>query len=94
MRPFKDMVDEAALEISTKGRETIEFETAMKWAARAMACYIAFRSTGEARTLLDAEDYRHEAIEHGAMVGSSTLEQVHGLLDTARSACIAKVRTS
>jgi len=93
VKSFKELVAEAELELSTKSCETMELETAMRWAARAMARYIAFRKTGDVQHLLHAEDHRHEALEHGAMVGGSTLERVHGLLDTARSSCIANARS-
>jgi hypothetical protein len=63
---------EAHKEVAAKSDKTIERETAKKWTARAAACYErAAETTGAARTkwLLRADDYKHEALEHGALVG-------------------------
>jgi len=54
-------------EIAYKSREQIEEETAWKWAARAVASYQEFRRSNFHRWLMDAADYAHEAIEHGAL---------------------------
>jgi hypothetical protein len=92
MKSFQELVNEASLEIATKSRETIEMETAYKWAARAMASYMRFQKTGSTFLLFDAEDYRHEALEHAAMAGASVLNQVHKVLDVTRGACMVQVR--
>lgn len=62
---------QARREVATKSDRDIERETAQKWTVRAIACYErAAKASGVARTkwLMRADDYRHEALEHGALV--------------------------
>ena len=57
----------AAKEISEKTDSTIQVETAYKWASRAVVCYRLYKGTGKLKWLQQAEDYRHEAIEHASL---------------------------
>jgi hypothetical protein len=59
----------ARAELAHKTITQIQQETAHTWAYRAAAAYeIAHRENSTA-WLLDAEEYRHESIEHGALAG-------------------------
>ena len=57
----------AAKEISEKTDSTIQIETAYKWASRAVVCYRLYKRTGKLKWLQQAEDYRHEAVEHASL---------------------------
>lgn len=57
-------VDSAILELKTKSIMDIQKETAYKWASRSIASY----KLGNNK---DAEEYRHEALEHAALVDDS-----------------------
>jgi hypothetical protein len=56
-------------EVLTKTDKLINVETAYKWAQRAVVAYVQFGKVGQIEWLLRAEDYRHEALEHAALVG-------------------------
>lgn len=73
----RDTVKEAITEISTKSHEMIEFETASKWAARAVAAHKMYRETGDLQWLRLSTEFCHEAIEHAACAGA-------GMADVAR----------
>jgi hypothetical protein len=61
-------VPAALKELAEKDQQAIEEETAYKWASRAIACYLLFQETDEAEWLLRGDDYRHEAVEHAALM--------------------------
>ena len=61
-------IEAALTEVQDKTEEEIETETAFKWASRAIACFQLHKETKLIKWLLVAEDYRHEAIEHAALV--------------------------
>jgi len=61
-------VRQARTELLTKGRQGIEHETALKWAARAVAAYELLRGRFRLALLSDAETYRQEAIEHASQL--------------------------
>jgi len=70
---------QAALdEIVNKSESQIQIETAHKWAARAIACYMLYGKTQHIGWLTRAEEYRHEAIEHAAVAedGCYTLKKL------------------
>ena len=77
---------DAHREIRAKSDRAIERETALKWAARADACYQQHRETGLTRWLIRAEDYAREALEHGAQVGDrgNLVGELQARLDRAR----------
>lgn len=56
-------------EVGSKSDRVIQRETAERYAARAIVCYRRHRRTGRVSWLLRAEDFRHEALEHAALVG-------------------------
>lgn len=58
----------ATREVTRKSEVEIERETALKWAARAEACFVQAERTGGAAWLQRGRDYHHEALEHGALV--------------------------
>jgi len=60
-------VDSALAEIAAKSERQIEEDTACKWAARAVACFVTYQKTKEPQMLLRAEHYSQEAIEHAAL---------------------------
>jgi hypothetical protein len=61
-----EQIDEARREILNKSKVQIEEETAVKWAARAIAAYILFAETRDPSFLFDAVEYHHEAVEHAS----------------------------
>jgi hypothetical protein len=65
-------VNSAVQDMLTKSEEDIQKEAGNTWAARACACYLlagkAYSPKERLRWLLRAEDNRHEAIEHSALV--------------------------
>ena len=78
--------------------EEIEHATAVTWGGRSVA---AFRLAKDApdgderrRWLMDAENYRQEAIEHAAMTQDfDFLRQVMEAIEVDRSRALAIVRT-
>lgn len=61
-------VESALDEVTQKTEQQVEEETAYKWASRAIACYLLYRRTAKVDWLLQGDSYRHEAIEHAALV--------------------------
>jgi hypothetical protein len=70
-RPTLD-VDGAFKEIQEKGAEGIQFDTACKWAARALASYqMAVQSANKmeiAERFTEGDCFRDEALEHAAQI--------------------------
>lgn len=93
-------VDKAIEELKYKTDEDIEYETAIKWSERAAAAYKMSTDSdnvGEKiRYLLWAEDLRHEAIEHAALIGDngSTLNELQTDIDEYRNTAMKSVVTS
>lgn len=65
-------VKAAIKELEVKSIEDIQRETAWKWASRACA---SFQKASEQKSLkaavkwlMEAEEYKHEAVEHAALV--------------------------
>lgn len=81
-------IEGALAEVQEKSDQEIESETAHKWAARAIACFQLHRATGELRWFLRGNDYRHEAIEHAALVedGGATMLALTAEVDRVRGA--------
>jgi hypothetical protein len=75
-----EQLDVARAALRSKSKEAIEAETAATWGARAVAAYELYRQTGDVRWMLEAEDYRHESLEHGAFGPSGTLETIRAEL--------------
>lgn len=69
------MMDVAAAltEVQEKTQAEIEAETARAWGARAVACFLLFKTTGRTDWFMRAEHYRGEALEHAAMVDDNGL---------------------
>lgn len=59
--------DKAMSELHQKTIETVQQETAITWAGRALASYALYMETGEIHRLLDASEYEHESLEHAAL---------------------------
>ena len=66
MRPTQEIVARAQQELAVKTLQQIQQDTALLWAAR----FFAARATG---LPIEAEDFRQEAIEHGALAGDLDL---------------------
>ena len=86
---------EALREVASKSDAAIERETAYKWAARAVACCQKYAQTGTSHWLRRVEDYRHEALEHAALVGDrgATVRALQDEMDReikSISGCAAK----
>lgn len=61
---------EAIEELKSKAYNTVQIETAWKWASRACAAYVLMLEAQPSRKVgfwTMAEDYYHEAIEHAAL---------------------------
>ena len=81
-------LDKGEKDISEKSLADIQRETAWTWASRAAACYEKLAKTGDWKWKTDAEEYRHEAVEHAALIGDShphVLEEIHKSLEKYRS---------
>jgi hypothetical protein len=79
-------IQEALQEVQEKSEEQIEAETATKWAARAMGCFLLFHNSKQLRWLLQAELMYHEAIEHAAAVkdDGKTVTKILTAMDALR----------
>ena len=77
MKSWEDYVNEAREEIRGKSHEDIQVDTALKWAARAYASYEIALSADlkidQTGWLQVAEDYRHESLEHAALIEGNQL---------------------
>ena len=60
-------VEQARIELATKGLSLVHWETAQTWAHRALACLVLFQENRQAHWLMDAQDCMHEAYEHAAL---------------------------
>lgn len=80
-------VQAALSEVQSKSEADIEKETAVKWGARAVACYLLAKQTGKLSWLFLAEHYRDEAFEHAALVkdSGSTLAAIQTEVDAYRT---------
>jgi hypothetical protein len=83
-------VEGASRELTHKSCATLHQETALTWAARAVAAYRFYRTdTARLQWLLDAEAYAHEALEHAALSGDAEiLSYVSIALQSARAAVV------
>jgi hypothetical protein len=83
-------LDKGEKDISEKSLADIQRETAWTWASsRAAACYEKLAKTGDWKWKTDAEEYRHEAVEHAALIGDThphVLEEIHKSLEKYRNA--------
>jgi phage gp46-like protein len=77
-----ETVERAKEELRTKSLAQIHYETAMVWLARAVAAHQISLQTHQPRYLIDAEDYAHEALEHGALSeeGGATVLYIETIL--------------
>lgn len=55
-------------DIGKKSLNEIQKDTAEVWASRSIAAYKRFEKTKDPQWKIDAEEYRHEAVEHAALV--------------------------
>lgn len=86
-------------EVTEKSDKTISVETAYKWAERAVVAYSQFAKSGAVEWLLRAEDYRHEALEHAALVSDGgclvghlldSIEKVRAQTTIPHACCVCK----
>lgn len=82
---WRPHVHRAMQERAEKTMPEIQHTTAVTWAARAIAAYIAYDRNGDVRDLLDAEEYRHEALEHGSLADSGLCATINETLDQVRT---------
>ncbi len=84
---------DAAREVRTKSEGSIERETAKKWAARAEAAFKLAIQYGDSVMLLRAQMYRHEALEHAALIGDHgrTVASLQKRLDTVERKAKPKI---
>lgn len=70
-------------EVSQKSDSRIERETAEKWANRAIACYALYLPYSNVDWLTRYDSYRHEALEHAAVVGDrgATVRRIQDKID-------------
>jgi hypothetical protein len=76
-------LDEARDELQDKTCGQIEFETAVKWAARAVAAMELYRATGHERWLMLCAEYGSEAIEHAGAAGDGYADAMRSELHAA-----------
>lgn len=69
---FQELIEKAREELSEKGINQIQFETSLKWAARAVVAYensvVADTASMALSWLEFGNEYAHEAMEHAALV--------------------------
>jgi len=77
----------ALKEVQTKSDAQIELETALKWGSRSIACYQLYKQTQMPSWFVRAEDYRHEALEHAALVQDfgASVRSIQSALDRYRT---------
>jgi hypothetical protein len=86
--PSKLNLEKGAKDISSKTLAQIQEDTAWTWASRAAACYEKLKETGDWKWKTDAEEYRHEAVEHAALIGDTrptVLQEIHDALEKYRT---------
>lgn len=86
-KPSKLDLKKGSKDISTKNLAEIQEDTAWTWASRAAACYEKLKETGDWKWKTDAEEYRHEAVEHAALIGDThptVLKEIHDALEDYR----------
>lgn len=88
-------------EVVRKSDARLQRETALKWSSRAQQCWAEYLATGKMSWRDRAFDYRHEAIEHAALVGDGgklvgEVERKLGfkVVDVLRSLGISKRKKS
>lgn len=87
----------AVAEVRSKSASRLDFETADRWASRSIACYRLAKEARDvdekAEYLARATDYRHEALEHAALVGDrgKTVRVVQDRIDKRAKALGFKI---
>jgi hypothetical protein len=84
-------IEDSLKELEEKSISDIQKETAWKWAGRAAAAYEKLAETGDWKWENDAEEYRHEAVEHAALIGDvhpDVLEEIHRSLKKYRNVSV------
>jgi len=87
LRPSKLNIEKGSKDIELKSLAQIQEETAWTWASRAAAAYKKLEETGDWKWKTDAEEYRHEAVEHAALIGDThptVLTEIHDALEEYR----------
>lgn len=85
-------VPKALGEVQEKSNEQINRETAYTWGSRAAACYQLAEEASEEKSKDDwkirAEDFRHEALEHAALVEDEgkLVKEIQDLIKNGREA--------
>lgn len=88
LKPSKLNLEKGAKDIESKSLAQIQEDTAWTWASRAAACYKKLAETGDWKWKTDAEEYRHEAVEHAALIGDTNptvLNEIHEALEEYRN---------
>lgn len=97
----KALVEEALYELKHKSEAEIETETALRWAARAMAAYLYANERprgGSRKTVLEyfawGEDLYHEALEHAALVRDhgALVSKIQDQVDPLREGLLRAIR--
>jgi hypothetical protein len=78
-----DAIDKADSELRAITIEDVQRSTCFTWAGRALKAYEFYFETNDIRWLMDAADYAHESLEHGA------LHHDPSVLDSVRPALLA-----
>jgi hypothetical protein len=77
-------------ELQAQTKAQIEWMTARKWCARALAAYEFFLSSRDLQWLVDAVAYHGEAIEHAAHAGPEQLAFIEKTLARAERAALLR----
>jgi len=80
-------IQAAYIELLSKPRKQIQIDTSKVWAARAIASYMLYSKYRLIGWLLDAEEYRHEALEHAAET-PEMLQIIQQSIDNIRSSIL------
>lgn len=90
----------ANTELQKKSEDEIEFDTAVKWASRAVVQYRLVDSSKNSSDIIErfsqADDFRHEAYEHAAQVedGGQLVNHLRDMLDSIRDNTLRSLRKS
>lgn len=91
-------IEEALQELQDKPDAMIEFETSVKWGARAAASYIlshqSLTNVDKVHWLIRAEDSRHEALEHASLIGDegAVLNELQKEIDQYRDEALKAIQ--
>ncbi len=82
--PKRYSAADARRDIGRKSAAQLDRESAEKWALLAVAAYRKHAAGGGRKFLLEAEVWRHEALEHASGVSGAFVDVIKARIDKAR----------